>query len=120
MKQNLEKLLKLNQEINSFLKTEEKVPDESFGKLIKQKDKLIENLKKIKNKSAENFENLKNTEFKETLEKIQALEEENLRLIEERRGTMREDINKIKKHVKTISSYKFKKDQEPRLFDDSC
>ena len=55
----------------------------------------------------------------EIWEKIQELENENLNLINSRKDLISQEINGIKTHVKAISSYKFKKDQEPRLFDDS-
>jgi len=119
MKQNFKKLLELNLEINSLLKTEGDEPDEKLSELLQEKDAIIENLKKIKDECPEEYENLKNNELKESWLKIQQLEKENLKLILQRRDKMRDQINKIKKHIKTIGSYKFKKEQEPRLFDDS-
>ncbi|OGI02926.1 MAG: hypothetical protein A2Y25_09950 [Candidatus Melainabacteria bacterium GWF2_37_15] len=104
-----DKLLKINLEINSILKSSDKELDENFGKLLDEKNSLIEELKTLK-------EPLKK---EETWEKLQELENENLNLIKSRKDLIFQEINGIKTHVKAISSYKFKQDQEPRLFDDS-
>lgn len=109
MKQAFEKLLEINLAINAFLKKPDSEFNEGFGELLKAKDSLIETLKSFKERPG----------FKEALDKILDLEKENLNLIVARKEQVKEETHRLKAHAKVISSYKYQKDQEPRLFDDS-
>lgn len=120
MKDIIEKLLEINLEINSLLKSETMDFGGKLENLLKEKEAMICSLKSFKEKSEEEFNNLKNTQFSEAWKSIQTLEQENLTLIQEKKDKLGGEIQGIKTHSKAISSYKFKKDQEPRLFDDSC
>ncbi len=120
MKKTVENLLEINLEINSLLNSPDEDFNEKFTELLKNKDILVKTLKNLTGTSKEEFTALKNTELMETWGKIQELENENLNLIKTRKELIGDELKKLKTHARAISSYKFKKEQEPRLFDDSC
>ena len=129
VKKNIEQLLQINLEINSFLKSSNIDSNKSddffsnfnteFEKLLDAKNSFMDNLKNLKNLSEQEFSSLKNSVFKETWQKIQGLENENFNIIKNNQKDIAKKLTTLKTHSKTISSYKFNKEIEPRLFDDS-
>ncbi|HSA07294.1 MAG TPA: hypothetical protein P5556_08950 [Candidatus Gastranaerophilales bacterium] len=122
-----EKLLQINIEINAFFQADNinKITDDDgfvdfqakVEKLMNEKNSLIENLKMLKQVSKEDFSDLKNFEYKEIWQKIQSLEDENLNLIKNDQRLISEEVADLIRHSKVISSYKFNKEINPRLFD---
>jgi hypothetical protein len=88
-------------------------------KLLIQKDLLIEKLKELKNRSKTGFAALKENDFRETWQEISKLEAENLETMQKLQAAISQKLAGNKAHSRVISSYKFKKDVQPRLFDDS-
>lgn len=121
-------LFEINNKINALLK-ENKVThetdDETFSSyrqelesLLAKKDKLIKQLKSLKKSSQEDFNNLKNKEYNKLWKKITELDKENLNLIESGQTAIRKDLVGSKMQAKAISSYKFNKENRPKLIDD--
>lgn len=129
IKKNIEQLLQINLEINSFLKSaniDSNKNDDFFSnfntefeKLLDTKNSFTDNLKDLKSLSEQEFSCLKNSVFKETWQKIQELENENFNIIKNSQKVISKELTTLKTHSKTISSYKFNRETEPRLFDDS-
>lgn len=130
MKENFKKiadrLLEVNLGIKALLGAE--IPDngddafdafEAGFEKFAEKHSLIEKLKKLKNLSEQEFTVLKERDFHETWLKISELEAENLDLMKKLQATISLESVENKVHSRAISSYKFTKEVQPRLFDDS-
>jgi len=116
-----EKILELNFKINSLLN--DFPPKENFDNFnenlqnfLDQKDIFIQKLISLKESSEEEF---KKIDLKEISEQINKLEHENLKLIQEKKVYLSEELNKSNKASKALSAYKFNKQNEPRLFDET-
>lgn len=118
-----EKILELNFQINSILNDFPKDDFENFNKEIQDalnlKDEIIQKLVSLKTVSGKEFNEIKENSLKEISEQINKLEQENLELINEKKGYLSEEINKTNKAAKAFSAYKFNKQDEPRLFDNT-
>lgn len=91
-------------------------------KMLSEKDMLIEKLQKLKNSSEPaktEFAGLKENDFCEIWTKISELEAENLKAIQGLQRAISQELIGNKTHSRVISSYRFTKDVQPRLFDDS-
>lgn len=116
MQETIKKLLEINIKINVILNSSEAETLDDIGEFLKEKDVLIQSLKSLKEADNQGFLVIKKSEL---WKKLQEFEAKNLKLINDSKEGLSEEINGIKIHVKAISSYRFKKEQEPRLFDDS-
>lgn len=116
MQQTLKNLLELNIQINILLSKEETTDFSPLGELISKKDTYIQALTSFKVANPQEFNELKQSD---DWKKLQNLETENLKLLQERKDNLSGEIVGVKTHIKAINSYKYKKHQEPRLFDDS-
>lgn len=131
MKQELQitfnKLLEINLAIKALF--EAKMPDteedvyadfrEKIEKLLSQKVELIEKLQTLKQGSESEFSALKQKEFSEIWSRIKKLEAENLEAMQKLQAAISEELAGNKQHSRVISSYKYTKEVQPRLFDDS-
>jgi len=88
---------------------------EQIQKAFEEKDILIKKINEL----------LKNTEFSdeeknrlnEIIKNIKQSEEENTEILKADRASIGDLLSGINRSHKTISAYKIKKEQEPRLFD---
>ena len=118
-----EKIFELNLQINSVLNgfPKENFDDfnEKLQKLLALKDKFIQELLSLKNSNKKELENsLKEVDLQEISAQIDNLEQENLKLIQEKKIYLSKEINKTNKAAKALDGYKFNKQIEPRLFDE--
>ncbi|NLF83221.1 MAG: hypothetical protein GX568_04465 [Candidatus Gastranaerophilales bacterium] len=121
------KLLEINLAIKALL--EAKVPNtegdvyaefqEKVEKLLSQKGEVIEKLQALKQGSESEFSALKQKEFSEIWGRIKELEAENLEAMQKLQAAISEELAGNKQHSRVISSYKYTKEVQPRLFDDS-
>jgi hypothetical protein len=126
-KKTTDRLLEVNLGIKTLFGAEKPTAgDDVFAaflaeleKLLEEKDLLIKKLKTLKQRSEQEFATLKEKEFRETWEKISALEAENLDVMQKLQSAVSLELAGNKAHSRVISSYKFTKEVEPRLFDDS-
>jgi len=128
-KENIDKLLQVNLEVNALLQSEK--PDSNTDEdgfsafqfkieiLLTKKDSIINTLKELKEQSESEFTALKGIEYKEIWEKAQELENQNLESMKAFQALLSEGAVGAKMQSKAIFSYKFNKEIKPRLFDDS-
>jgi len=121
-------LLETNLLINSLIN---EFPDEDFDgfneklqAFIDLKGEFIEKLLSLKEASEENgtendFKEIIATDLKEISDQIDKLEKENLELINEKKLFLSQEINKTNKAAKVMSAYKFNKNTEPAIIDES-
>lgn len=120
-----EKILELNLQINLMLNNFPKDDFDSFNEnlqdFLEQKDIFIQKLISLsKLGNEEEFKTfLKTEDLKEISEQVNKIEEENLRLIQEKKLYLSTEINKTAKTVKALSAYKFDKQNAPRIFDET-
>ena len=111
-----EKILELNLQINLMLNNFPKDDFESFNEnlqdFLEQKDIFIQKLISLSKTANEE-------DLKEISERVHKIEEENLRLIQEKKHYLSTEINKTAKTVKALSAYKFDKQNTPRIFDET-
>jgi len=124
IKKNYELILELNTQINFFLNNFSVKNLEEFNEklqaLINDKNTSIQNLILLKENNKINFQNaVKSEELKEIISETEKLEQENIRLIEEKKSFLSFEINKANLASKTLNAYKFKKELEPRIFDEA-
>lgn len=118
-----EKILELNIQINSCLKD---FPadnfdefNENFQGLIDQKGEFIQKLIDCKENNEEELKKLAETDLKEISNQINELERENIELLQEKKVFLSGEINRTNRASKALAGYKFKKETEPRLFDET-
>jgi len=115
-----EQILELNIQINSMLNDFPKDNFEDFNdnlqRFLDEKDKFIQNLLSLKDLNEKDF---KKNDLKEILGQINKLEEENFKLIKEKKFFLSKEINKSNKSSTALSAYKFNKHTAPRLFDET-
>ena len=118
-----EKILELNLQINSMLNDFPKEDFESFNenlqKFLDEKDIFIQKLLSLKDSNEKEFKKIKENNLKEISDQVNKLEEENLKLIQEKKIYLSKEINKTTKAAKALSAYKFDKQNEPRIFDET-
>lgn len=119
MKDLLDKILSANLKLKESLNTPEIETDETLPRLLELKDILITQLQALKKENKKEFTQLKNEEFQATWHSIAELEKENITLLKAKKEKLSKEINATKTQSKVINKYKYKKEQEPRLFDDS-
>ncbi len=127
-KKSIDKLLYVNRQLNSLLKSDKISPDSSpeafaefeaeIKKLLKEKNSCIEKLKNLKITSEQTFSELKTTEFSSTWQNIQKLEQENLNLLKIGQGSVSKEMSGSVRQSKAVAGYKFNKEIKPRIFDD--
>lgn len=117
-----EKILELNLHINSILNDFPSDDFENFNKdlteSLGQKEECIQKLISLKASSENEFNEIREKELKEISAQINDFEQKNLKLIEDKKIYLSEQINKTNKAAKVFSAYKFNKQTEPRIFDD--
>jgi len=121
IKNTYEKILELNLQINSMLNdfsSKENFDNfnENLQEFLAQKDIFIQKLISIKESSEEEF---KKSNLKEISKQVNKLEQENLKLIQEKKVYLSEELNKSNTAAKALSAYKFNKQNEPRIFDET-
>ena len=116
-----EKILELNFKINSLLN--DFPPKENFDnfnenlqEFLDQKDIFIQKLISLKDSNEKEF---KKIDLKEISEQVNNIEQENLKLIQEKKVYLSEELNKSNTAAKALSAYKFNKQNEPRIFDET-
>ena len=118
-----EKILELNLQINSMLNDFPKEDFESFNenlqKFLDEKDIFNQKLLSLKDSNEKEFKKIKENDLKEISDQVNKLEEENLKLIQEKKIYLSKEINKTTKAAKALSAYKFDKQNEPRIFDET-
>jgi len=120
IKNTYEQILELNIKINSLLNDFPKDDFEDFNEnlqnFLDEKDKFIQKLLSLRNSNEKDF---KKDELKKLSEKVNKLEKENFELIQEKKDSLSKKINKSTKTAKALNAYKFNKQNEPRLFDET-
>ncbi len=116
-----EKILDVNTKINLLLK---EFPfdnfedfNENLQNYINEKEELIQNLFSLKDKLGEEFAKILEPDLKELIHLVNKLEQENLQLIMEKKSSLSVEINRTNQTSKTLSAYKFNKNDEPAFFD---
>lgn len=122
IKESYKIILELNQRINSLLNAslESFIEDfdEKMQNLIAQKGEYIQKIYSFKQDFPEEFNKLQTPEIKETVKQISTYEEENLRIINEKKEMLSKEMNKINTAEKALSAYKYKKQERPRIVDE--
>jgi len=120
IKNTYEKILELNLQINSMLNSSSVDDFDSFNedlqKFLDEKDKFIQKLLSLRDSNEKEFTEM---DLKEISEQISNLEKENLELIQGKKLFLSKEITKTNKATKALSAYKFDKQNEPRIFDET-
>lgn len=128
IKNVLTNISELNLLINSTLHEFSDEDFEGFNEklqgFIDKKGEFIEKLLSFQpifenNEPENDFNKFIVTDLKEIYEQIDKLEKENLKLIKEKKLFLSREINKTNKAVKTLSAYKYNKNIEPQIIDES-
>lgn len=118
-----EKILDLNQQINllinNFPATDFDEFNEKLQNFITKKGELIEELISLKNASEDEFKKISETYLKDISEQVAFLETENLKLFNEKKIFLSEEINRTNKTSKALSGYKVNKHITPRIIDET-
>lgn len=119
-----EKILELNIHINLMLNDFPKDDFDSFNEnlqeFLNQKDEFIQELLSLTGAIPEKeLKKIIDIDLKEIFEQVNQIEEENLKLIQENKIYLSAEINKANKAAKALSAYKFDKQNEPLIFDET-
>lgn len=119
-----EKILELNIHINLMLNDFPKDDFDSFNEnlqeFLNQKDAFIQELLSLTGAIPEKeLKKIIDIDLKEIFEQVNQIEEENLKLIQENKIYLSSEINKSNKAAKALSAYKFDKQNEPLIFDET-
>lgn len=122
IKNTYQKILELNRSINlrlnNFPENDFDDYNEQLQSLISEKEECTAKLISFKQTLPEEFNRIKTGDIKEIVEQITDYEEENLRLINEKKTSLSEEINKINRTEKALSGYKFNKYTDPKIIDE--
>ena len=86
--------------------------------LINEKNICIDELISYKQDNSDEFNELKSSGIKDLIEQVNNYEEENLRIINERKVFLSGEISRLNRTEKALSAYKFKKQERPRMVDE--
>ena len=116
-------ILELNFQINSALNAFPKKDFDDFNKklekLLDEKNIFIKKLRVLKENSVEELEKLlKEADLDELSEHVNKIEEENLKLAEEKKNHLASEINRLNKSTKVLAAYKYNQQIKPRLVDE--
>lgn len=116
-KENLKNLYKEIYSVTSELSKLIELDDyDGIGVFLDKKDELIVKINSVKSKMT--FSEEEKKEFNIIIDKIKNVEEKNLQVMQEKQEVLKKQISKTNKEHKTISSYKTKKENVPRIFDE--